>query len=73
MVPAGKGIGAVKQILDDYRARGGCAVTIEPHLSVFDGLKDLEQAGHRTQMDEYSYASSDEAFDVACAALNELL
>lgn len=73
VVPAGKGEGHVAQILKEFRERGGCALSIEPHLSVFDGLKDLEQAGHRTQMDEYSYASSDEAFDVACAALNELL
>ena len=73
VVPAGKGIGAVKQILDDYRARGGCAVTIEPHLSVFDGLKDLEQADNRTQIEEYCYENSDVAFDVACNSLKELL
>lgn len=73
VVPAGAGIGAVKQILDEYRAMGGCAVTIEPHLSVFDGLKDLEKAGNRTQIDEYCYESSDAAFDVACNALKALL
>ena len=73
VVPAGKGIGHVKTILDDFRAMGGCNVTIEPHLSVFDGLKDLEQAGNRSQVDEYTYASSDEAFDAACDALKALL
>lgn len=73
VVPAGKGIGHVKAILDDFRAMGGCAVSVEPHLSVFDGLKDLEQAGNRTQVDTYSYASSDEAFDAACNALKALL
>lgn len=73
VVPAGKGIGNVKAILDDFRAMGGCAVSVEPHLSVFDGLKDLEQAGNRTQVDAYSYASSDEAFDAACNALKALL
>ena len=72
-IPAGAGIGAVKQILDEYQAMGGCAVTIEPHLSVFDGLKDLEKAGNRTQIDEYCYESSDAAFDVACNALKALL
>lgn len=30
VVPAGKGIGQVKKIVDDYRAQGGDAVTIEP-------------------------------------------
>ena len=73
VVPAGKGIGNVKAILDEFRAMGGCAVSIEPHLSVFDGLKDLEQAGNRTEVDEFSYPSSDAAFDAACDALKALL
>jgi sugar phosphate isomerase/epimerase len=73
VVPAGAGIGQVKRILDEYRAMGGDAVTIEPHLSVFDGLKDLEQAGNRTQIDEYCYQSSDAAFDAACNAFKALL
>ena len=37
------------------------------------GLKALEQPGQRTQMDAFSYPSSDAAFDAACAALRELL
>ena len=73
VVPAGCGIGHVGEILKDFRARGGCAVTVEPHLSVFDGLKELEQGEHRTQMDAYSYPSSDAAFDAACNALKKLL
>ena len=73
VVPAGKGIGNVKAILDEFRAMGGCAVSIEPHLSVFEGLKDLEQAGNRTEVDKFSYPSSDAAFDAACDALKALL
>lgn len=73
VVPAGKGAGYVRAILDDFRNRGGCDMTIEPHLSVFDGLKDLEQAENRTQVDAYCYESSDAAFDAACNALKELL
>lgn len=73
VVPAGNGVGYVRAILDDFRARGGRDVTIEPHLSVFDGLKDLEQAGSRTQVDEFCYESSDAAFDAACDALKALL
>ncbi len=73
VVPAGKGIGHVKHILADFRSCGGTAVSIEPHLSVFDGLKDLEQAGNRTEVDKFSYPSSDAAFDAACAALKDLL
>ncbi|MBR2718812.1 MAG: sugar phosphate isomerase/epimerase [Clostridia bacterium] len=73
VVPAGKGIGHVKAILDDFRARGGSAVTIEPHLTVFAGLKDLERAGEETKIDPFSYESSDAAFDAACDALKALL
>lgn len=73
VVPAGKGIGHVKEILDDFRMMGGTAVSIEPHLSVFDGLKELEQADNRTAVDQYCYGSSDEAFDAACTALKALL
>lgn len=73
VVPAGQGIGNVKAILDDFRAKGGYAVSIEPHLTVFDGLKDLEQAGGRTDVDPFSYPSSDAAFDAACAALKALI
>ncbi len=73
VVPAGKGEGFVRAILDDYRARGGSAVTIEPHLSVFDGLKALEREGEETQIDLFTYESSDAAFDAACNALKALL
>lgn len=73
VVPAGKGIGNVKAILDEFRAMGGCAVSVEPHLSVFSGLKELEREGNRTRPDPYSYANSDAAFDAACAALRALL
>ena len=73
VVPAGKGVGYVRAILDDFRTRGGREVTIEPHLSVFDGLKALEREGEEMQIDQYSYPSSDEAFDAACSALKALL
>lgn len=72
VVPSGCGTGHVAEILRDFRARGGQAVTVEPHLSVFDGLKDLEQGEKKTRID-YRYASSDEAFDTACDALKKLL
>ena len=73
VVPSGCGIGHVPEILADFRALGGCDVTVEPHLSVFDGLKALEQSGKTTSINAYSYASSDAAFDAACAALRQLL
>lgn len=73
VVPAGKGEGHVRDILADFRARGGSDVTIEPHLSVFAGLKDLEREGEETQIDPFCYESSDAAFDAACNALKALL
>ena len=73
VVPAGKGEGHVRDILADFIARGGSAVTIEPHLSVFAGLKDLEREGEQTQIDPFCYESSDAAFDAACSALKALL
>ena len=73
VVPAGKGLGNVKRIVDAYRAQGGEHATIEPHLRVFDGLKGLEREGEASQVGLYSYKSSDEAFDAACSALKELL
>lgn len=73
VVPSGKGIGHVQTILNDFRACGGCDVTIEPHLSVFDGLKTLERAGEETKIDPYCYPSSDAAFDAACDALKALI
>lgn len=73
VVPAGKGLGNVKRILDAYRAQGGEDVTVEPHLQVFEGLKDLEQDGNTSHVGGYRYPSSDAAFDAACNALKEFL
>lgn len=72
VVPAGRGIGQVRKILSAYRAQGGGVVTIEPHLTVFSGLKDLEQSGEKSQVGLYRYENSDAAFDAACAALREI-
>ena len=73
VVPSGCGIGHVPEIVAGFRKLGGTAVTVEPHLSVFDGLKNLEQAGHQTRIEAFSYPSSDAAFDAACAALRKIL
>lgn len=73
VVPAGEGVGNLPAILKDYAAMGGNAVTLEPHLKVFDGLKNLEQAGEQIQVGIKSYGSGDEAFDAACNALKVIL
>ena len=61
------------EIVKDYLARGGAAMTIEPHLTVFAGLKDLEREGGRSAVGAYAYESADAAFDAACAALKRIL
>lgn len=74
VVPAGCGIGNVAEIVKDYVAQGGTAMTLEPHLTVFKGLSDLEQEGERSQVgDVYTYPSSNAAFDAACNAIKEIL
>ncbi len=73
VVPAGHGIGQVQAILRDFRQHGGCHATIEPHLTVFDGLKDLEQGDNRTNVNPFCYPDSNAAFDAACQALSALL
>jgi len=72
VVPAGKGEGHVPAILAQYRKQGD-ALTLEPHLAVFDGLKALEREGETSNVGKYVYSSNDEAFDAACTALKEIL
>ena len=73
VVPAGRGIGHVREIVRDYLANGGEALTLEPHLKVFDGLTALGRAGDDRKVGGYAYESGDAAFDAAAAALREIL
>lgn len=73
VVPAGEGEGHVPEILEKYRAQGGDALTMEPHLAVFDGLKDLEQEGNTSHIGKFVYNSNEEAFDAACDMLKRFL
>ena len=73
VVPAGKGQGNLPAILRDFQAQGGCQLTIEPHLAVFAGLKDLEREGDTSVVGKYVYESNEVAFDAACNALKEIL
>lgn len=74
VVPAGKGEGNVPFIVKDYLAKGGCHMTVEPHLKVFSGLKALERKGEESKLEsKYVFETNDEAFDAACAALRAIL
>jgi len=73
IVPAGKGVGNIKEILSKTRASD---LTIEPHLKVFDGLGELEddsKSDEEKLKNVYTYSSNDEAFDAACKHLKELI
>ena len=73
VVPAGKGAGHVPEIVRDYLSMGGTHFTLEPHLTVFDGLAALERKGDESGVGSYSYPSADAAFDAATNALKALL
>ena len=71
VVPVGHGIGSVAAIVGDYLASGGEALTLEPHLTVFEGFAALERDSavhHR-----FVYPSGDAAFDAAAQALRDIL
>ena len=73
VVPAGAGIGNLQKIVDAFYAQGGRNVTIEPHLTVFEGLRELEGKDREIKVAEFKYPDADTAFDVACNALKALL
>ena len=69
IVPAGKGVGNFPYLLSHYT---GEVLTLEPHLTVFDGLGALEN-GEKTKINEFAYPSADAAFDAATDALKALI
>lgn len=73
IVPAGEGDGNIGQIIKAYKAFGGNAVTLEPHLAVFDGLAALEREGEKSNVGGYKFESNEAAFDAACKALEKIL
>lgn len=74
VVPAGKGIGKIPFIINEYIKMGGCEVTLEPHLTVFEGLASLENEGEKSVVGEvYKFDSNRAAFDAGADALKEIL
>lgn len=73
VVPAGKGIGNLPELLKMYAANGGAGVTLEPHLTVFKGLQDLEQEGEKSIVGKYEFPSKEAAFDAAVGALKDII
>lgn len=73
IVPSGHGIGNVAKIVAAFAQQGGDALSVEPHLTVFDGLAKLEENGDVSKIGKFVFASADDAFDAACNALKNLL
>ena len=71
MVPAGLGVGQLPKLVENYRNAGGSVMTLEPHLAVFDGLKNLEQDD--ASVKGMTFASQTEAFDAAAHALRGIM
>lgn len=72
VLPAGMGIGHLKEIIPAYLKQGGRVMTLEPHLSVFEGLSALEQA-QKSQVGIMEYPSQLAAFAAAVDALKNIL
>ena len=73
IVPAGKGIGMIPEILRELDKRDDTVVlTLEPHLSVFPGLDKLEAEGNTTEIVN-RYATAKEAFAAAVSALRSII
>ena len=72
IVPAGYGAGNIAAIVKDYGLAGGKVMTLEPHLTSFVGLKDLEQEGEESDVGGISFASPEAAFDFAVKTLKDL-
>ena len=72
IVPAGKGDGKIQEILKDLFEHGYKGfISLEPHLTELDGLKNLERDGESLKgMQQMDGA---EAFTVACEALRKIL
>ncbi len=71
VVPCGRGDGDIGKILRALAPKAkSLMLTIEPHLTVFKGLENLQ--GEKVK-NEYTYPDSETAFAAAAAALKEVL
>lgn len=73
VVPPGAGEGNVEAILRSFLARGGKALSLEPHLYEFVGLKGLEQPGEESLVGKMAFADAPAAFDYATNKLKGIL
>ncbi len=73
-VPCGTGDGEIKAILTKVFAKGYDGfLTLEPHLAVFDSLKDLELEDVSEIIKEDLCSSGEEAYEIQYKALTRVL
>ena len=75
IVPAGYGKGGIKEILSDLilNRKFDGFLSIEPHLSIFTGIDELEGEGGKNKLVVNKYKSKPEAFKAAADALKGIL
>ena len=73
VVLPGTGDGHVPEIISKYVAQGGNYFTLEPHLSEFVGLSELEQANNKSLVGHMTFATPEAAFDAAAQNLVKIL
>jgi sugar phosphate isomerase/epimerase len=73
ILPAGDGEGHIAEYLPDFVARGCSVLTLEPHLTEFVGLNDLEEEGARSNVGKLSFANNRESFDYAVNSLKAII
>lgn len=73
IVPPGEGVGQIDALLSRYAKAGGGIVTLEPHLTEFVGLSDLEEEGDKSAVGGCKFASGREAFDYATNSIKNII
>ena len=73
IVPPGEGVGQIPSLLSRYVQAGGGILTLEPHLSEFVGLSDLEEEGDKSAVGGCKFASGREAFDYATNSIKNII
>lgn len=70
IVPAGLGDGKIPEMISNIPADADITLTLEPHLAIFEGYAEIDSTKLKNK---YCYATNDESFDAAVAALKKIL
>lgn len=70
IVPAGHGDGMIDRLVDMIDPEADVVLTLEPHLRVFAGYAQIDNAEMKNK---YTFENNDQAFDAATEALKAVL